>query len=168
MKKEYIECGRVCTAHGVRGVLKVESWCDSTKVLATRKRVYTLSEGIYTEHKVLAASPNDRFVLMSLSDVVTREAAQAMTNETLYLRREDIPIPKGSHLLADMIGLPVIDLLSGKVYGTLTDISDAARGKLYTVKTECGDVLLPDRPEFIKKIDTDAGVYITPIPGFFD
>ena len=34
MKKEYLECGKVCSAHGVRGVLKIEVWCDSPKVLA--------------------------------------------------------------------------------------------------------------------------------------
>ena len=168
MKKEYIECGRICSAHGVRGVVKVESWCDTPKILATRKRVYTEKNGIYTEYRVLTSSPSDRFVLFSLAGVDSREAAQAMTNDILFLKREDIPVPKGACLIADMIGLPVIDLDSGKVYGTLSDVSDAARGKLYTVKTESGEVLIPDRPEFIKKIDTDAGVFITPIPGFFD
>ena len=41
-------------------------------------------------------------------------------------------------------------------------------GKLYTIETEKGEVYFPERPEFVKKIDVDAGIFIKPIPGFFD
>ena len=40
MKKEYLECGKVCSAHGVRGAIKVEHWCDAPRVLASQKRVF--------------------------------------------------------------------------------------------------------------------------------
>ena len=169
MKKEYLECGRVCTAHGVRGFLKVEPWCDSPSVLAMQKRVFFAEkDGSYKETKVLSASVSTRFVLMLIEGISDREAAQALKNKTLYLHRNDIPVEEGAVLIADMIGLPVIDVDSGHVYGTLSDVTDAARGKLYSVKTEKGEVLIPDHPEFVKKIDTDTGIYIRPIPGFFD
>ena len=169
MKKEYLECGRVCAAHGVRGVLKVESWCDSPKVLAMQKRVF-VADGVgkYSERKIVSCSVSGSLVLMAIEGVGTREDAFAMKNTVLYLKREDIPVPKGAMLLQDMIGLPVVDVDSGRVYGKIKEITDGARSKIYTVKTEGGDVLFPAVPEFVKEIDEERGVLIRPIPGFFE
>ena len=169
MKKEYLECGKVCSAHGVRGFLKIEPWCDSPKVLAMQKRVFFVEkDGSYREVRVLSASVSGaRLVLMLLEGIESREAAQAEKNRTLYLHRSDIPLEDGAVLIADMIGLPVIDVDSGRVYGKLTEVNDGVQAKLYTVATENGDVLLPGVPEFIKEIDTERGVFVRPIPGFF-
>ena len=169
MKKEYIECGKVCSAHGVRGVMKIEPWCDSPQVLASQKRVFVLcSNGTYEKKDVASASVSDRFVLMSLVGVDSREAAQGEKNRILYLHRDDIPVKAGAALIADMIGLSVIDVDTGRVYGTLSDVSDGVRNKLYTVSTENGDVIIPGVSEFVKEIDTERGVFIRTIPGFFD
>ena len=168
MKKEYIECGKVCSAHGVRGTVKIEPWCDSPRVLASQKCVFLLSkDGTYEKREVISASVSGKFVLMDIG-IDSREAAQAEKNRILYLHRDDIPLKKGAVLIADMIGLPVIDIDTGKVYGTLSDVSDGVRHKLYTVATDSGDVIIPGVSEFIKEIDTERGVFIRTIPGFFD
>ncbi len=169
MKKEYLEAGKICTAHGVRGLLKVESWCDTPKVLAAQKRIFlAVGGGRYEERKVISASVMGELVLMAIDGIGSREEAFAYKNKTIYLHRGDIPVKPGAVLLSDMIGLDVIDIDTGKIYGTLTDISDAVRGKLYTVKCGSAEVLLPGVPEFVKEIDTERGVFIRPIPGFFD
>ena len=168
MKKEYIECGCVRTAHGVRGLLKIESWCDTPKVLAGQKRVFIAEgEGKFKELSVLSASVMGDGVLMGLSGIESREAAFAYRGVTLYLHRSDIPVKPGAVLIADIIGLPVIDQNSGRVYGRVKDVTDAPSSKLYVIETDCGEVLLPGVKEFVKNIDTESGVYITPIPGFF-
>ena len=169
MKKEYIECGKVCSAHGVRGVMKIDPWCDSPRVLAEQKRVFIVdADGAYTERGVISASVSGRFVLMDIEGIDSREAAQAEKNRILYLHRDDIPVKKGAVLIADMIGLSVIDVDTGRIYGTLTEVSDGVRNKLYTVSTDNGDVIIPGVSEFVKEIDTDRGVFIRTIPGFFD
>ncbi len=169
MKKEYLECGKVCSAHGVRGEIKIEPWCDSPKVLTKQKRIFLLEKnGNYKEVGVEAASVFTKFVIMKLSGIDTRETAQAEKNRVLYLNRADIPIPRGAHLIADMIGLPVIHIDTGVTLGVLTDVDDGVRHKLYTVRTEKGDVLLPGISEFIKEIDTERGIFVRPISGFFD
>jgi len=167
MKKEYIECGKIIAPHGVRGLVKVESWCDSLKVLSTRKSVYILKNGEYTEFPVINASAAASSVIMDIG-IESRESAQGMKGTVLYLKRSDIPVPKGSVLISDMIDLPVIDVDTGKIYGTLSEVTDVPQGKLYEIKTDTGTVYLPERPEFVKKIDIDEGIFIKPIPGFFD
>lgn len=169
MRKEFLECGKIIGAHGVRGLVKVESWCDTPKVLAAQKRVFFAEkDGTYKEATVLTASVSGPLVLMSLATVADRECAQGLKNTVLYLNRHDIPKRAGAHFLQDLIGIPVIDAQTGKVYGKVKDITDAVRSRLYVIETEGGEVLLPDVKEFIKDIDEERGIFITPIPGFFD
>ncbi len=170
MKKEFIECGKVLGAHGVRGVMKIESWCDSPKILAMQKRIFLAEkDGTYREAKVESASVSTDIVLMKLEGGYERETVQAMKNTVLYLKREDIPLKKGAFLLADIIGLPVIDIDTGKILGTVKDITDSVASRLYVIETdEKKEVLIPDIKEFIKEIKIEEGVFIRPIPGFFD
>ncbi len=169
MKKTYLECGKVCAAHGVRGVLKVEPWCDSPKVLVMQKRVFLATgDGEYKEARVLTASASAGFVLMSIEGVDGRDAAIAMKGTVLYLHREDIPVPKGEMLLSDMIGLDVIDANTGVKYGVISDITEVPRGLLYTIKTENGDVYYPSAPALVQGVDSERGLLVTPISGFFD
>ncbi len=168
MKKEYLEGGRFCSAHGVRGVIKAEAWCDSPAVLTRVKKIYLKCGDGYTEMEILGASVSAQFVLLTLSGIDSREAAQAMKNTVFYLKREDVPVPVGRVLIADMIGLDVIDADSGRIYGTLTDVTDGVKNQLYTIKTATGEVLFPAVKEFLKEIDIERGIFIRPIPGFFE
>lgn len=170
MKKEFLECGLVRAPHGVRGVVSVEPWCDSPRVLAMQKRVYILErDDTYRPIDILGASVNGDRVLLTLSGIDSREVAQGYKNTVLYLRREDIPIPEGAMLIADMIGLPVRDFDTGRVYGEISSVTDGVRYKLYTVKCPNGkEVILPGVDEFIKEINEEVGLVVKPIPGFFD
>ena len=169
MKKIYLECGKVCGAHGVRGVLKVEPWCDSPKVLAMQKRVFLATgDGEFKEARVLAASASAGSVLMSIEGVEGRDAAIAMKGTILYLHRDDVPVAKGEMLLSDMIGLDVVDANTGERYGVITDITEVPRGLLYTVETAKGVVYYPSAPALLKGVDPERGLLVTPIPGFFD
>ena len=168
MKKEYLEGGRVLNAHGVRGLLKAEAWCDSPKVLAAQKRIFFAEkDGNMKECKLTRGTVGGGFVLLGIEGVETREDAIALKNTVFYLKREDIPIPEGSYLIQDLIGLAVIDADSGRVYGTVADITEVPRGQMYTVRTEDGDVLFPAVKEFLKEIRPEEGIFIRPIPGFF-
>ncbi|MBQ9070063.1 MAG: 16S rRNA processing protein RimM [Clostridia bacterium] len=170
MKKEFLECGKIVGAHGVKGLMKVESWCDSPKILAAQKRVFLAEkDGSYKEVGVESASVLGPLVLMGLSGYTSREVVQGMKNTTLYLKREDIPLRRGAVLLADIIGLNAIDFNTGKLLGRVKDITDSPRNRLYVIETDSGkEVLIPDIKEFIKEINVEEGVYIAPIPGFFE
>ena len=87
MKAEYLECGKICAPHGVRGVLKVEPWCDSPSVLARAKAVYLKSTDGYRKLPVLTASVSGAYVLLSVEGISSREKAQAYKNTVLHLHR---------------------------------------------------------------------------------
>ena len=169
MKTTHLEGGRIVAAHGVRGLVKVESWCNDAQTLVKQKRVFLKSsDGTFLERKVITASVMGEVALMNIEGIDSREIASSMKNQHIYLHRDDIPLKEGEMFIADIIGLPVFHVDTGERLGTVADLSDAVRGRIYTISTEKGDVLIPAVDEFIKEVDTDRGVFVRPIPGFFD
>ena len=168
MKKEFLEGGRIVNAHGVRGLVKVEHFCDSASVLAKAKRVFFYEQCESRECAVLGGSVMGSSVLLTLAGIESREAAIALRGAMLYFHRSDVPVPSGAVLIADMIGMPVTHAETGELFGKIGDVSDVAGRRIYTVKTSGGDVLLPDVADFIKEISEEGGMKVLPIPGFFD
>ena len=165
---EYLECGKIINTHGVRGEVKLESYCDSPDILKNLSEVY-LKEGTeYRKLSVRHASIFKAFVLMSLSGVDTLDDAIALKNRTVYAARKDLPIEEGSYFIVDLIGLPVIDADNGKVYGTLVNVTNLGASDLYTVKTESGERMMPAVKEFVDRVVLSEAIYIRPIAGMFD
>ena len=164
-KKAQLEVAKIINTHGVRGAVKLDLWCDGPQTFKKIKKVY-LANG--TEYEVSDVKTVGAFAVCSLSGVSTVEDAVKLKNKILFAKREDIPLPKGSHFICDLIGLPVKDAASGEVYGTLTDVIQPALQEIYEITTDAGKkVLMPAVPQFIAFIDTDDAVYVTPIDGFF-
>lgn len=169
MKKIYLEGGKICTSHGVKGLLKVEHLCDSPRVLTSAKKIYLKErDGSFTEKKIKSASIMGQFILIGIEGIESREEAIAYRGRLIYLHRDDIPVAKGAMLIADMIGLAVYHAESGEPLGEIADISEVAGRRIYTVKYDGREVLIPDVPEFIKEITEERGMAVLPIPGLFD
>ena len=167
MKNEFLLCGKVLNTHGVRGLLKAESYCDSPDVMTKLKTVYTKEGEDYIPHKVIRGARLGRFVLLGLEGLADIDKATPYKNRMLYAFREDIPLANDRVFVADIIGLPIIDIDTGRTYGVIKEVEEAPASLLYVIETEDGSVLFPAVPEFIKEIDTDRGVLIRPIEGFF-
>ena len=169
MKQPYLECGKIINTHGVRGGLKVESYCDSPEVLASLPQLFLKRNGIYEAKRITKASTGAGRVLLYLTGIDTLDDAMLLKGKTVYALREDLPLAEGAHFIADLYGLPVIDADTGRVYGEILSVDDMPSSEMYTIKTPSGkSVLFPAIPEFVVRVDTDAGVYIRPIPGFFE
>ncbi len=164
-KKAYLEIAKIINTHGVRGAVKLDPWCDSPETLKRIKTLYLENGASFSVSDVKMI--NGGFVVLSLSGITTVEAAVKLKNKILLAKREDIPLAEGAHFIQDLIGMPVIDAESGKVYGTLSEVTQPALQEIYVVKTETGTVMLPNVPAFVHHID-DSAIFVTPIAGFFD
>ena len=164
-KKQYLECAIIINTHGVRGDVKLESLCDSPEVLASLERVFVLENGRYREIEVKHASIFKQFVLATLEGVDDMDKAAAMKGTTLYASRDDFQLEEGDYFIADLIGLPVIDNVDGKVYGKIKDVINRGASDIYVVTTPAGERMMPVVEEFVKRVDLESGVYVETIPG---
>ncbi len=164
-KKQYLECAKIINTHGVKGDVKLESLCDSPEVLAALERVFVLEGGRYREIKVLHASVFKQFVLATLEGVDDMDKAAAMKGTMLYASREDFELEEGDYFIADLIGMPIIDNISGKVYGEIRDVINRGASDIYVIKTERGERMMPVVEEFVKRVDLEKGIFVETIPG---
>ena len=106
--KQFLECGRIVSTHGVRGEVKAEVWMDSPQEMTALKTLYL--EGGKTPLPVQGARVQKNMVLLKLAGVETPEAGSLLRQKVLYARREDIPLKKGQYFLQDLIGLSLIHI----------------------------------------------------------
>lgn len=163
----YPECGRIINTHGCHGGVKVEPWCDSPAVFAALPTVYVKEGNAMRAIKMRRAAVSRNVVFAELSGVETMEQADAMRGTVLYAKREDLHIPEGVFLIAEMIGMPVYHVQSGEKLGELTDVIHPAATDIYVIKTPRGDAMVPVVDEFVKRVD-ESGIYLLPIEGMFE
>jgi 16S rRNA processing protein RimM len=167
--QKYLECGTIINTHGIAGAVKVLSGCDTPYDLAELETVYLLQLGAYRKLTVTSASVYKDTVIMTFEGINDIEQASRLKNRTLYADREDLYLEDGSYFLADIIGLPVIDADSGKVYGKIESVNTNTPQLLYEVKTDDGEIkLLPAVDAFIKEVKLEEAIYVTPVPGLLD
>ena len=152
-KKAFIEAGRIINTHGVQGEVKIEVWLDSPQFFKSFRRV-TIEGG--RELRVLSARVHKDFVIARLEGVEDVNAAMALKNKTLSVRREDARLPAGAFFLQDILGAQVLDE-DGNSVGELVDVLETPASRVYVVRGE-REHLIPAVPEFIKQTDPDAGV----------
>ena len=163
----YPECGRIINTRGLNGCVKVEPWCDTPHVFASLPAVYVKEGDVMRAIRVRSASVSGNVVFAQLEGVNTIEAADAMRGTLLYARREDLRIPEGAMLVAEMIGLPVYHVESGEQLGTLADVIHPAATEIYVIDTPKGSAMVPVVAEFVKRAD-ETGIYLLPIEGMFE
>jgi len=117
--KEFLECGKIVSTHGVRGEVKAEVWMDSPEEMTALKTLYL--DGGKTPLTVKGARVHKNMVLLTLAGVETPEAGSALRQKVLFARREDIPLEKGQYFLQDLLGCEVKDADTGKEYGKLCE-----------------------------------------------
>lgn len=169
---KYLECAAIVGTHGVRGNVRLENRCDSPKVLASLKRMYTKKGEVYTEMKVVHSSVQKNMVLTAFEGIESVESAAALRGTVLYAAREDFKLRKGDYFWADIIGLPVVDNESGEEYGTLSNILTPGAHQVYVVKRDAGEFMIPAVDEFIKEIslgeNRPEGIYVELIEGMIE
>lgn len=153
MKKPFLEGGQIVNTHGIKGEVKLVSWCDTPEALAAVSTYYI--DGV--PWKVRAARVHQGNVLALLEGVEDVNAAMKFKGKTVLLRREDLPLPEGGYFLADLLGLDVADAATGEKVGVVADILFPSAQRVYVVQGE-REILIPAVPEFIEQVDVDGGV----------
>ena len=168
-KDKLLECGKIINTHGVRGNLKIESWCDSVDVFCKIPSLYIEKKTGFVKYNVVSAGEHKKCALVKLEGVDDMDSALLLKNKVVYAEREHIPVDEDAVFIADMIGLDVIRSTNGEKLGVLTDIFESVASDIYVVTTPDGrEVMVPGVDAFIDEIDLDKGITISPIPGMFE
>ena len=154
MKQAYIEAGRITSTHGVHGEVKIEVWLDTPEDLKHFRSIFIDGQ----EKKLLSVRQQNRFVIVKLHQIDDINAAQPLKGKTVYIAREDAPLPPGGYFLQDLLDAKVV-LEDGSPVGVLTEILERPANNVYVVTDPDGkEILIPVVPAFIIRADAENGI----------
>lgn len=151
MKSEFLETGEIVNTHGIAGEVKIMPWSDSPDFLLDFRTLYDGTRPLEVEH----ARVHKNAVLVKFRGVDSVEAAMGLKGTVVSIARKDAKLAPGAYFLADLLGATVKDE-EGRVLGTLTEVLSPSVQKVYVVEGESTH-MIPAVPQFIKKVDLDAG-----------
>ncbi len=163
MDEKLICVGAVMGAFGVRGEVRLKSFCADPAAIETYSPLVTESGESY-EVK-LVRSVKGGFGAR-LSGVQDKESADALRGTRLYARRADLPnLPDDEYYHSDLIGLEVLDTGGAKL-GKVTAVQDFGAGDLLEIagKGLKEAVMLPFTLANVPTIDLASGKIIADPP----
>ncbi|MCL2567864.1 MAG: ribosome maturation factor RimM [Oscillospiraceae bacterium] len=153
MKKEFLETGKIVNTHGIRGEVKIQPWADSAEFLQGFEVLYIDNKPV----RLLGGRVHKQCLIAQLEGVADINAAVAMKNKIVYIRRADVKLPPGHFFIQDILGLPAVDE-AGVRFGVLKEILPQPGGDVYVIAGDGGaEHLVPDVEAFILEKNLDEG-----------
>ncbi|GFE50417.1 ribosome maturation factor RimM [Roseobacter cerasinus] len=164
MSAEKVCVGAIGGAYGVRGELRIKSFCAVPEDIETYVPLTTESgERIF--HLALIRPIKNGFVAR-IAEVATKEDADALKGTQLFADRDQLPaLPDDEYYHADLVGLEVLDT-GGTALGRVKSVMDHGAGDILEVQRPGSSetVLLPFTLAAVPTVDLTAGRIIADPP----
>ena len=154
--------GAIAGAFGVRGEVRLKSFCADPAAIATYGPLCTEDGGRSFAISLTGSVPQG--FSARLSGVAGREAAEALRGVRLYADRARLPATGEDEFYhADLIGLPVQDT-GGAVLGRVRAVMNHGASDILEVEGPGGVILLPFTHAVVPTVDLGRGVIVADPP----
>ena len=146
--------------------MHVDSYTDPPEGLLDYPQwVLRVGSGDRVTRKLAEGHPHGDRLVARLDGVEDRDAASVLTGAVIEVQRADMPPPgKRQHYRADLVGLAVRNL-EGVEMGKVAQFVDAPTGPVMVVKDAEGrEHWVLATPEYLRKVDMDAGLILVDWP----
>ena len=155
--------GAIAGAFGVRGEVRLKSFCAMAEDIATYGELF--SEDGRRRFAVKLTRPVNGGLGARLSGIETKEQADALKGATLWADRAALPsLPDDEFYHADLIGLEVMDT-GGASLGRVRAIYDHGAGDILEVYGSLGILLIPFTRAAVPTVDLAARRIVADPPG---
>ena len=164
MSEELICVGSIGGSYGVKGELRIKSFCAVADDIETYSPL-TREDGTGSFTIAIVRPTKGGFVIR-IPEVGTKEQADALKGVQLYARRDQLPsLPDDEYYHSDLTGLQVLDT-GGDVLGMVKTVQNHGAGDLIEVQlpNSSATVLVPFTLAVIPTVDLDKGRIIADPP----
>ncbi len=161
MSKDLIDVAEIVNTHGLRGEVKLYPRTDYPEFFEEIPGVYT-DDGTYL--KITGIKYHKNTVIAKFKGINTIEEAEKLRAKVLYVPRDTFDdLPEGTYLIADIIGLEVVE---GDVsYGKITDCIQTGSNDVYIVENGIDKpLLIPALKDVIEEINLDEAYMKVKLP----
>jgi len=146
--------GRVASAHGIRGWVKVQPFTEYVDSLLDYKSWWIGQEhGPWREVKVMQCEAHSKVLAAQLPDCPDRNAAEKLKGLLIAVPRSSLPEQgEGEYYWSDLIGLSVLNE-SGTQLGIVANLLETGANQVLSVTGGSGEILIPFVASAIKQVD---------------
>lgn len=147
--------GKIVSAHGVKGYVKVYCEPQSFKVLRQGSTVLLKdSKGNESFLEILDARPQGKILLILLKGVSDRSKAETLAGSEILVERASLPeLEEDTYYWADILGLKVYSS-DDHYIGVVESIIETGSNDVYEVRTpEDKEILIPAIASVVLEID---------------
>ncbi|MBQ9059608.1 MAG: 16S rRNA processing protein RimM [Firmicutes bacterium] len=147
---EKILIGKITSAVGLKGEVKVYNYSDSTEIYENTPQIYVGDERM----AVQSVRTQKNMVVLKLEGIGDRDAAEKARGRELFVTEEDLPeLPEGQFYVRDLIGMEVFSD-EGQRLGPVTDVIQNTAQDIFEIEMEDGrKVLIPKVDSYVLEID---------------
>ena len=158
---EPIALAAVVRAHGLRGELLLKPFNPDSTLLAQLEHVLLKApDGSLSSYAVEEARNHGESQLLTLRDVRSREAAEALRGHLVCVLRADLPaLEEGEVYLVDLVGLEARDV-NGVVVGRVADVIEYPSVTCLVVESAEGRREVPNLPRYVHSLDLETRVVV--------
>ena len=168
---EKIKIAKIVNVVGIKGEVKLYNYSDYKERFEELDELILSLKGKERTVRIEKVRYQGEMVILKLQGISDRNTAESLKNADVFITEADLrELPEDTYYLRDLIGMKVVDEGTYGEIGVLKDVLQNTAQDIYVVSRPGGSqVLIPAVKDFIKKIDTEAGVITTSlIPGFID
>lgn len=161
--------GRVIGPHGVRGLLKIDSYARSEDTLLTAGRIYLKQrDGEISEYEIVSAVPHKGASLIRLEGLDSRDQVEPYCGAEIFIPKAVVSRGEDEYFWHELIGLRVY-LDTGRYLGTVEEIVTTAANDIYVVREGKEEFLIPAIHDVVKTIDLENGkMILSEVEGLLD
>ena len=152
-----LEIGKIVKPIGLKGRLKVLSYCESAETLETLENAF-IGKNSEDAHifKVKITGIRQGSFYLDLEGVDTMEPASALIGQYVFAPPKNLP--EGEYYWKDIIGLDVLTE-AGLKLGRITNILATGSNDVYICSGE-REILIPAFDDVVRKIDIEKGIIV--------
>ena len=154
-----IEVGKIVNTHGLKGEVKLVSWCDFPEMFECFPEIDVNGKSFEIEY----VKYHKESVILKLEGVDSIDAAEGLKNQVAKADRKYFDLPEGRYFIADLIGLEVI--CGERTVGSIREVIPTGSSSVYAVRRDgMSDLLIPANETTVIETNIDAGYVKMVIP----
>jgi 16S rRNA processing protein RimM len=157
--------GRIGAPHGVKGEVRLMSFTEDPKAIGGYGPLTDARGALQFEIAALRPLKDNLFVAR-IAGIMTREAAEALTNIDLYVGRDAFaPTAEDEFYRADLIGLAARNA-AGEYVGHIVHVLNFGGGDILEIAPDAGgeSLLVPFTKEAVPVVDVAGGEIVIAPP----
>ncbi len=155
---ELICLAKIVAAHGIKGEVKLKTWTLRPQDVCAYGKLFS-KDGLKSFACKMTGVSKD-LVRVKIDGVTTRNDAEALVGQELYVPREVMPeLKEDTFYQADLIGLKVLSKKNEKEIGQIVGVYNFGAGDILEIKyNNTGETqMIPFQKTYVDEVNVEKG-----------